>query len=159
MDEHQMVPLSGDLELRPARSTAVNLSRLLSPMLEGCVRDIEESTARLKQLADEARSVQDLKTESALRAKILVTAAQILRLCHGGSTMAYDEPRPIRSPDDLPDWDLLPLPIREKFEEAYRLLHEGEQLAEACWGPGWNEHWLALSRAQPEGHWPWPRER
>ena len=117
MDGNQIVPLTADIELRPARSSPVSLRRMLGPMFERCVVDIEESTDRLKKLADAASSVHDLKAESALRAKIVDQCTQILRLCRADSTTAYEEPRPIRSQEDVTRWDSLPPAAKEKILE------------------------------------------
>ncbi len=142
--DNQLVPLSADLELRPARSSPVSLRRLLGPMFERCVVDIEESTDRLKKLADAASSVHDLKAESTLRAKIIDQCTQILRLCRADSTTADDEPPRLRSQEDVPDYLHLPKQVREKFEEGYGLIEEGARLAEESWGPHWRQRWSAM---------------
>ena len=113
-----LAPLTRDLELRPRGETPASLRRLLRPVQERCVRDIEDCTARLKALADEASSIQDLKAESALRAKIVDQCTQLLRLCRDAPGSEVDEPRPLRSQANVPNWREIPVEVRRKFLES-----------------------------------------
>ena len=144
MDGNQLFPLSTDIELRPARSSPVSLRQLLGPMLDRAVQDIEESAARLRDLANEAASLRDHKAEAALRAKIVDQATAILRVCREEASPAEEAWQP-RSQDDVPNMKLLPPRVREQFEEGYRLIAEAERLAEELWGQNWEHRWYDLS--------------
>ncbi len=144
-DEQRLsAPLTKHLELRPRNETPVSLRQMLGPMLDRAVQDIEESAARLRDLANEAASLRDHKAEAALRAKIVDQATAILRVCREEASPAEETWQP-RSQDDLPRMELLPPRVREQFEEGYRLLAEAERLAEEMWGPTWEQRWYDLS--------------
>ncbi len=113
-------------------------------MLDRAVQDIEESAARLRDLANEAASLRDHKAEAALRAKIVDQATAILRVCREEASPAEETWQP-RSQDDVPRMELLPPRVREQFEEGYRLIAEAERLAEELWGPNWEHRWYDLS--------------
>lgn len=112
MEDHSLVPLSGDLELRPARSSPVSLRRMLSPLLEDCVRDITESIGRLRTLAEQASQKEDHRAEASLRAKIVDQATAILRLCGNEPATGYGQ---LRSQQDVPEWE----EVREDFIESF----------------------------------------
>ena len=112
MDDHSLVPLSADLELRPARSSPPSLRRLLSPLLEDCVRDITESIGRLRTLAEQASQKEDHRAEASLRAKIVDQATAILRLCGNEPATGYGQ---LRSQEDLPPWE----EVKEIFIELF----------------------------------------
>ena len=117
--DNQLVPLSADLELRPARSSPPSLRRLLSPLLEDCVRDITESIGRLRTLAEQASQKEDHRAEAALRAKLIELATKLLSLCRDEPvTTVGNQPRTqLKSQADLPDLDSFPPAAQEKIIE------------------------------------------
>ena len=124
MDGNHLFPLSTDIELRPARSSPASLRRMLSPLLEDCIRDITQSIGRLRKLAEQAGQEEDRRAEAALRSKIIDQALAILRIC--GDEAATGFPK-IASQDDLPQWE----EVREQFIEGFLI-------AERAMGRHWS---------------------
>ena len=116
MDDNPIVPLSNDLELRPARTAPESVGRLLRQHVGRYVNDLVEATEALKRLAAEARDAQDHGAEAALRAKIVDQACKVLALC-GGEVQESNE---IRSQADVPRWESFPADVRAKLEEAFQ---------------------------------------
>ncbi|MDA2911487.1 hypothetical protein MYX04_11220 [Nitrospiraceae bacterium AH_259_D15_M11_P09] len=134
MNGKQLVPLSADLELRPRDATPASVRRMLGPVLQECVNHIADSITRLRQLADQACLKGDRSAEALLRTKLIELATNLLRLCRDEREAGSRE---LRSQNDLPNWDALPLEAQNKYEEFV-------QYMEKAWGPDWDARWRAL---------------
>ncbi len=144
-DEQRLpAPLTRDYELRPRGETPATVGRALSPLIRHYTEQLVDNTKRLNELAESARDLRDHKAEASLRAKISDLAVSVLRLCTQDATPTVETWHP-QCQEDLPDWNLLPQQVQEKFEAGYRLIGEGELLAEEYWGANWQQRWYGMS--------------